>query len=78
LLLPEAFVSSKYTKYRLVPADPLTALPRYPSWIKGSLLLREGVWEVRKGRRKEGKEKEWERSLSFYGSRLKPGFHYPS
>jgi len=68
LLLEEAFFSPKCTKQRLAaglhPADPLgklTALPTSPSWINGSLLLREGSggtgergWE--RWKRREGRE----------------------
>ena len=48
LLLNIAFFSPKCTKKRLAaglhpkPLGELTALPRPTSWIKGSLLLRDG------------------------------------
>ena len=39
---------------RLEPLGELTALPRPPSWIKGSLLLREGDGKgVREGSKED-------------------------
>jgi len=40
------------------PAGDFTSLPRQvPSWIKGRLLLREGVWEERGWKRRRGEKK---------------------
>jgi len=63
LLLPEAFFSSKCTKYCLGPGSAQTywwSLQRSPRphiWIKGSLLLREVVWEESGGREGKGNGK---------------------
>jgi len=63
LLLPEAFFRLKCTKYHWeagLRPDPLGSFqrcPRPPSWIKGSLLLRERAREGSGGRReREGRE----------------------
>ena len=46
---------SEFKAKMQTPLGGLTALPRPPSWIKGSLLLREGEG---KGRRMDGKGRE--------------------
>jgi len=40
-------------RLRPAPLGELTALPRPPSWIKGSLLLRERVWKEGEGKGRE-------------------------
>jgi len=62
------------------PAGAAYSAPQSPSWIKGSLLLREGR-EVRKsgGRKKDGrgrKERESERKVEFPPAPLQFDFDY--
>ena len=61
-ILGFTFFLPKCTKQRLAaglcpePLDELTALPRPPSWIKGSLLLKEGNGKGVEGGEKRGGE----------------------
>jgi len=56
LLLQEVLFSSKMHQIPFGgrsppgPARELTALPRSHSWIKGSFLLRERIWEGKGGK----------------------------
>jgi len=56
LFLPEAFSAKNAPNIVLrlghipEPAGDLTVLPRPPSWMKGSLLLRKGVLVWREGK----------------------------
>jgi len=78
LLLEEAFSGSECTKYHLAAGlcpDPLAldSLQRSPSWIKGSLLLRERIRDGSGGREGNGgqerrRERDGEWAPYFYGS----------